>query len=114
MATFDIIMGLLLVIGPVVLLIGGLGLSHFMPAKRRVIGIILVLIGGLGAVIFGIAFIMSMVRESAAAMIGLGLLFAVELVTLVVGVTMVRKKSPIAPAITAKEPAINSQQEPTN
>ncbi len=114
MSSLDAVLGLLLLIGPVVLLIGGLGLSHFMPSKRRVIGIILVVIGGLGAAIFGIGFIMSIVRESAAAMIGLGSLFAVELVTLVVGVTIMRKKSSIAPAITAKEPAINSQQEPTN
>jgi hypothetical protein len=105
MATLDIVLGLLLVIGPVVLLAAGLGLSHFMPSKRRVIGIILVLIGGLGAVIFGIGFIMSIVQETVAAMIGLGLLFAVELVTLVVGVIIIRKKSPIAPAITAEKPA---------
>jgi hypothetical protein len=84
--------GLLILIAPLAILIAGLGLSHFMPSKNRVIGIVLLLVGVLGSLIFGVGFFAVMARESAAATISLGALFAVEIATLAAGVVILKRK----------------------
>jgi len=69
------------------------------------IGIVLLLVGVLGSFIFGVGFFAVMARESAAATISLGALFAVELATLAAGVVILkRKKSPVEKATAVKEP----------
>lgn len=101
MAVEDIVLGLLLVIVPVIILFAGLGLTHFMPLKRRAISIILVVVGGLGTIFYGIGFIVTMARDSLAGSIGLGLMVAVELATLLAGIINVRKKPSKNPPLQA-------------
>ncbi|MCW3982520.1 MAG: hypothetical protein NWE96_00825 [Candidatus Bathyarchaeota archaeon] len=93
MASTDAAYGLIVIIVPIVILVVGLGLSRFLPTKKRLIGIILILIGALGSVIFGAGFISTLSNRKMAGIVGVGSLFAVELVTLAVGVFMSRKKS---------------------
>ncbi|MGD6807089.1 MAG: hypothetical protein ACQCN4_09040 [Candidatus Bathyarchaeia archaeon] len=81
MALEDAVYGLIVIIVPIVILVVGLGLSRFLPTKKRWIGLILLLIGGLGGVVFGAGFIYSITRGSTAAILDIGSLFAVELAT---------------------------------
>jgi len=103
MALDDAVYGLIVIIVPIVILVVGLGLSRFMPTKKRLIGIILILIGALGSVIFGAGFISTLSNGKLAGMVGVGSLFAVELVTLAVGVFMSRKKPSLPPPVTPNE-----------
>ncbi len=99
----DIALGLFVLIAPIAILIVGLGLSRFLPTRKRLIGLILLLIGGFGAAIFGAGFIYAITESNIAAMIGLGSLFAVELATLGAGIVIRRKKSLVAPAFVPPE-----------
>ena len=92
MALEDIVLGLLLFIVPLVILGVGVGISYFVPSKKRIMSILLVLIGGVGTAFYGIGFIIIMSRESFAGAVGIGIMVAVEVATLVVGILNLRKK----------------------
>ncbi len=93
MASTDAILGLSLIIVPIVILVAGWAALRFMPSKRRIISILLILVGGVSAAFYAIGFFAVMTRDEASAgLIGLGLMVALGLVTLVVGLVNLRKK----------------------
>ena len=102
----------MLVIGPVVLLIGGLGLSHFMPSKRRVIGIRTGSIGGLGAAILALGLLCLWLGNGRLEWLVWACCLLSNLSLWSSELPWCAKKSSLAPAITAKKSAINSQQKP--
>ncbi len=92
MASTDAILGLSLIIVPILILAAGMVALRFMPSKKRVISILLVLVGGLSTTFYAIGFFALMSRETSAGLIGLGLMVAIGIVTLVVGLVNLPKK----------------------
>lgn len=92
MASTDAILGLSLIIVPIVILVAGLVAMRFMPSRRRLINILLVLVGGVSTAFYAIGFFALLAREFSAGLIGLGLMIAIGLVTLLVGLVNLRKK----------------------
>ncbi|MGD6934803.1 MAG: hypothetical protein ACQCN5_11410 [Candidatus Bathyarchaeia archaeon] len=92
MASTDAIIGLSIIIVPIVILAAGLVALRFMPSKKRVISLLLVLVGGISTAFYAIGFFALLTREFSAGLIGLGLMIAIGLATLVVGLVNLRKK----------------------
>lgn len=92
MVSTDAIFGLSLIIIPIVILFAGLAALRLLPAKKRLISILLVLAGGLSTAFYAIGFFVIMARGASSGLTGLGLMIALGLVTLLVGLINLRKK----------------------
>jgi hypothetical protein len=75
-----------IIIVPVVTLIVGIILSHYLPLRRQVIGILLISFGSLGATVFSFSLYIALIRDRLPVTITFAVLLAIELATIISGV----------------------------